>query len=115
MDDITIEKARGKIVHAVWTEKNPNVYNEQIQARELPGRNGTVRVDIRQWKDDNIGGYTGPTKAGFNLAADRYPKWRNALLEIIVALDKHLDVDDQLLDYDVSARVTEELEEKEEE
>lgn len=109
-EDITIESARGKIVIGAWTETNPNVYMEQIQARELPGRNDSVRIDVRVWKDDNIQGYVGPTKAGFNFAVDRYHKWRNAILEIIDALDKHLDVDEQLFTYDVSKREEEEEE-----
>jgi len=91
MEDITIPSAKGDLVHAVWTERNPNVYNEQIQARTMPGRNGTTRVDIRLWKDDNINGYTGPTKAGFNFATDRYPKIKKAILEIFEELDKYLE------------------------
>lgn len=90
MDDITIPDARGELIAAAWTLQNPNVHSEQIQARVMPGRNSTLRIDIRQWKDDNIGGYTGPTKAGFNLPETLYPKWRDAMLEVIEAVDIHL-------------------------
>jgi len=89
MDDITIPEARGELIAAVWTEQNPNVYSEQLQARILPGRKGS-RVDVRLWKDDNIGDYTGPTKAGFNISEDRYPKWRDAMLKVMEAVDVHL-------------------------
>ncbi|NIM46443.1 MAG: hypothetical protein GTO54_12630 [Nitrososphaeria archaeon] len=89
MEDITIENAKGELIAAEWTTQNPLVYSEQIQARAMQGRNGT-RIDIRQWKDDNVGGYKGPTKAGFNLSEDLYPKWRDAMLRVIEAVDVHL-------------------------
>ena len=89
MEDITIPSAKGNLVHAVWTLLNPNVHSEQIQARTMKGRKGT-RIDIRLWKDDNIGNYTGPTKAGFNFTVDHYPKFKKAMLEIFEKLDKHL-------------------------
>jgi hypothetical protein len=90
MENITIQNAKGKVIEAVWTEQNPNVYSEQIQARAMSGRNGKTRIDIRLWKDDNIGNYVGPTKAGFNIASDRWPKFKEALLECIKAADKYV-------------------------
>lgn len=111
-EDITIDSAQGTLVHGAWLEINPNVSSAQLQAREITNRKGVVSIDIRQWKDDNTGAapYKGPTKSGFRFRADIYYKWRNAMLAVFDALDKHLDVDDQLLTHDISVRKEEEEE-----